>query len=261
MGMLLEGKVSLITGAGQGIGRGIALRFAAEGARVGVLDINAAACEHVMMEITQAGGQAIALPANVTQGGDVRNAVHTLADRFGWPNVLVHNAGVMPSGRIDETGEEEWDRTFAVNVKGAYLTCREMIPMMRQAGGGSIILMASITGVNGLPGLAAYSATKGALISLARAMAIDYAREGIRVNTVSPGTIDSPMLHRFVAEQNDPARTRQAFDDMYPRGQVGTIDEVASVFVFLASDWASFVSGANYAVDGGMSIYSMQPRM
>jgi NAD(P)-dependent dehydrogenase (short-subunit alcohol dehydrogenase family) len=197
----------------------------------------------------------------VTQADGVRNAVHALADRFGWPTVLVHNAGVMPSGRIDETSEEVWDHTFAVNVKGAYLTCREMIPLMRQAGGGSIILMASITGVNGLPGLAAYSATKGALISLARAMAIDHAREGIRVNTVSPGTIDSPMLHRFVAEQNDPERTRRAFDDMYPRGQVGNIDEVASVFVFLASDRASFVSGANYTVDGGMSIYSMQPRL
>jgi NAD(P)-dependent dehydrogenase (short-subunit alcohol dehydrogenase family) len=196
--MLLKGKVSLITGARHGIGRGIALRFSAEGARIGVLDINQEACEHVAAEITQAG---------------------------------------------------------------AYLTYREMIPLMRQAGGGSIILMASITGVNGLPGLAAYSATKGALISLARAMAIDHAREGIRVNTVSPGTIDSPMLHRFVAEQNDPERTRRAFDDMYPRGQVGNVDEVASVFVFLASDQASFVSGANYTVDGGMSIYSMQPRL
>jgi NAD(P)-dependent dehydrogenase (short-subunit alcohol dehydrogenase family) len=132
---------------------------------------------------------------------------------------------------------------------------------MRRVGGGSIILMASITGVNGLPGLAAYSATKGALISLARAMAIDHAREGIRVNSVSPGTIDSPMLHDFVAAQTDHEQTRRAFDEMHPVGRVGTIEEVTNVFVFLASNQASFVTGANYSVDGGMSVKGEQPRL
>ena len=113
----------------------------------------------------------------------------------------------------------------------------------------------------GLPGLAAYSATKGALISLARAMAIDYAREGIRVNSVSPGTIDSPMLHDFVATQKDPEKTREAFDEMHPVGRVGTIGEVANVFVFLASDQSSFVTGANYSVDGGLSVKGEQPQL
>ena len=121
--------------------------------------------------------------------------------------------------------------------------------------------MASVTGVNGLPGLAAYSATKGALISLARAMAIDYAREGIRVNSVSPGTIDSPMLHDFVAAQKDPQKTREAFDEMHPVGRVGTIGEVANVFVFLASDHSSLVTGANYTVDGGLSVKGEQPQL
>jgi NAD(P)-dependent dehydrogenase (short-subunit alcohol dehydrogenase family) len=115
--------------------------------------------------------------------------------------------------------------------------------------------------VNGLPGLAAYSSSKGALIALARAMAIDFARDGIRVNSVSPGTIDSPMLHAAVAATHNPQATRQAFDDIQPRGRVGTIDEVASVFAFLASDQAGFVSGANYCVDGGMSIKTDQPRL
>lgn len=258
---LLEGKVSLITGAGDGIGRGIALRFAAEGAAVGVLDIQVAACQRVAAEITQAGGRALALPADVTQAEQVRAAVRALTEAFGPPTVLVHNAGIMPPGTIDQTTERDWDRVFAVNVKGAYLTSREVIPLMRQAGGGSVIFMASITGVNGLPGLAAYSASKGALISLARAMAIDHAREGIRVNSVSPGTIDSPMLHAFVAAQNDPEKTRRAFDEIQPRGRVGTIDEVVNVFVFLASDQASYVSGANVNVDGGMSIKGQQPRL
>jgi NAD(P)-dependent dehydrogenase (short-subunit alcohol dehydrogenase family) len=141
------------------------------------------------------------------------------------------------------------------------LTGREVVPLMRRAGGGSIILMASVTGINGLPGLAAYSATKGALISLARAMAIDCAREGIRVNSVSPGTIDSPMLHDFVAAQKDPEQTREAFDEMHPIGRVGAIEEVANVFAFLDSDQSSFVTGANYTVDGGLSVKGEQPQL
>jgi NAD(P)-dependent dehydrogenase (short-subunit alcohol dehydrogenase family) len=175
--------------------------------------------------------------------------------------VLVHNAAIMPEATIETTTEADWDRVFGINVKGAYLTSRAVVPLMRQAGGGSIIFMASITGVNGLPGLTAYSATKGALIALARAMAIDHARDNIRVNSVSPGTIDSPMLHTAVAATSNPEATRQAFDSIQPRGRVGTIDEVASVFVFLASDQAGFVSGANYRVDGGMSVKTDQPRL
>ena len=256
----LQGKVCLITGAGNGIGRGMAFRFAREGAAVGVLDIQPAACQQVVEEIESADGRAIALPANVTRADEVSAAVNRLVDRFGIPTVLVHNAAVMPTGTIDETSEPDWDRAFAVNVKGAYLTSRAIIPLMRQAGGGSIVLMASITGVNGLPGLAAYSGTKGALISLARAMAIDHAREGIRVNSVSPGTIDSPMLHDFAAAQQDPERTRKACDDIQPRARVGTIEEVVNVFVFLASDQSSYVSGANISVDGGMSVKREQPR-
>jgi NAD(P)-dependent dehydrogenase (short-subunit alcohol dehydrogenase family) len=260
MGML-DGKVSLITGAGQGIGRGLALRFAHEGAAVGVLDVRASACESVAAEIAAAGGRSLALPADVSQAGDVAHALARLAAAFGAPNVLVHNAAVMPEGAIDQTAEADWDRVFAVNVKGAYLTSRAVIPLMRQAGGGSILLMASITGVNGLPGLAAYSATKGALISLARAMAIDHARDGIRVNSVAPGTIDSPILHEAVAATRNPEATRRAFDEIQPRGRIGTIEEVVNVFVFLASDQAGYVSGANFVVDGGMSIKTDQPRL
>jgi NAD(P)-dependent dehydrogenase (short-subunit alcohol dehydrogenase family) len=258
---LLQGKVSLITGAGSGIGRGIALRFAQEGASVGVLDIQDDACRRVVAEIQQEGGQAVALPADVTRADDVKRAVELLTHTFGPPTVLVHNAGVMPEGTIDQTSERDWDRVFAVNVKGAYLACREVVPLMRRAGGGSIVLMASLTGLNGLPGLAAYSATKGALISLARAMAIDHAREGIRVNSVSPGTIDSPMLHHAVAVTHNPEATRRAFDEVQPRGRVGTIAEAVNVFAFLASDQASFISGANISVDGGMSVKSEQPRL
>lgn len=258
---LLEGKVSLVTGAGNGIGKGIALRFAEEGAAVGVLDLDAESCERVTEEIEQGGGRSLALAADVSRADEVASAVLALTEALGAPDVLAHNAAVMPTGTLDQTSEEDWEHVFDVNAKGAYLTSREVVPLMRRAGGGSIILMASVTGVNGLPGLAAYSATKGALISLARAMAIDYAREGIRVNSVSPGTIDSPMLHDFVEAQGDPGKTREAFDEMHPVGRVGTIREVANVFAFLASDQSSFVTGANYIVDGGLSVKGEQPQL
>jgi NAD(P)-dependent dehydrogenase (short-subunit alcohol dehydrogenase family) len=257
---MLSGKVALVTGGGNGIGRGIALRLASEGASVGVLDLNEVAVGRVVEEVRGSGGAALALPADVSSPAPVERALAALVQEFGTPNILVHSAGIMPDGTIDQTNEQQWDRVFAVNVKGAYLASRLVVPMMRRSGGGSIILMASITGVNGFPGLAAYSATKGALISLARAMAIDHAAEGIRVNAVSPGTIDSPMLHAFVEAQADPERTRRAFDAVQPRGRVGTIEEVVNVVVFLASDQATYVSGSNVKVDGGMSIKGDQPR-
>ncbi len=257
---MLSGKVALVTGGGNGIGRGIALRFASEGAAVGVLDLDERAVQKVVDEVRSAGGMALALPADVSSAAAIEQALTALVKAHGTPDILVHCAGIMPVGTIDQTTEREWDRVFSVNVKGAYLASRLVVPMMRHSGGGSIILIASITGVNGFPGLAAYSATKGALISLARAMAIDHAAEGIRVNAVSPGTIDSPMLHEFVAAQADPERTRRAFDAVQPRGRVGTIEEVVNVVVFLASDQASYVSGSNVKVDGGMSIKGDQPR-
>ncbi len=260
--MRLESKVALVTGAGDGIGRGIAVRFAAEGAKIGVLDINEAKCHETVRMIGDKGGQAVSLVCDVRDPEQVHRAVDTLARTFGPISVVVNNAAVMPSGKLHETSPEEFDRVVAVNLRGAYLINREVIPMMLEQHNGSIIHMSSITGTLGLPGLAAYSATKGALAALTRAMSTDYALDGIRVNCVSPGTIDSPMLHHFLGAQNPDsrARLRKAFDEMHPVGRVGKIDEVASVFVFLASDESSFVSGANYSVDGGLGVKGEQPQ-
>lgn len=256
----LKNKVALVTGAGGGIGRGIALRFAAEGARVGVLDIHPQGVRDTTAAISAAGGQACALSCNLRSPEEVRAAVAALRQAFGPVNVVVNNAAVMPAHVLHETSLEDWNAVFEVNVRGAYLVNREVIPDMMAHGGGSIIHMASVTGIRGLPGLAAYSATKGALIALTRAMSTDYARYGIRVNSVSPGTIDSPMLHDFLAAQKNPQTLRRQFDAMHPIGRVGTIDEVASVFVFLASDEAGFVTGSNYEVDGGLSSKGEQPQ-
>ena len=256
----LQHRTALVTGAARGIGRGIALKFAAEGARVGVLDLDEQGCQQVVDEIRATGGHAIALAANVAVEEDAERAVAKLRDTYGLIGVLVNNAAVMPSGRLHETPAADFDRCIAVNLRGAYLISRAVIPQMIELRKGSIIHMASVTGVIGLPGLAVYSATKGALIALARAMSTDYARLGIRVNTVSPGTIDSPMLHDFIAAQSAPDYYRRAFDEMHPIGRVGTIEEVANVFLFLASDESSFVTGANYQVDGGISVKGEQPQ-
>jgi NAD(P)-dependent dehydrogenase (short-subunit alcohol dehydrogenase family) len=256
----LKNKTALVTGSGGGIGRGIAIRFAAEGAKVGVLDILDSGVQETVEMITSADGAACALRCNLRDPQQVKQAVATLNKAFGTINVVVNNAAVMPSAVLHETALEDWDAVFAVNVRGAYLVNCEVIPQMIANGCGSIIHMASITGIRGLPGLAAYSATKGALIALSRAMSTDYARYGIRVNSVSPGTIDSPMLHDFLRQQSDPDSLRRQFDEMHPIGRVGTIEEVANVFVFLASDEASFVTGSNYEVDGGLSSKGEQPQ-
>ncbi len=256
----LENKVALVTGAAGGIGRGIAIRFAEEGAKVGVLDLHEEASQLVVEEIRAAGGEAVALGADVGDEEQVAAAVDKLRQKFGAVTVLVNNAAVMPAGKLHETDPADFDRCLRVNLRGSYLVSRAIIPDMLEQGIGSIIHMASVTGILGLPGLAAYTATKGGLIALARAMSTDYAGQGIRVNSVSPGTIDSPMLHEFVAGQSDPDFYRRAFDKMHPIGRVGTIEEVANVFVFLASDEASFVTGANYEVDGGLGVKGQQPQ-
>lgn len=256
----LQNKVALVTGAAHGIGRGIAMRFALEGARVGVLDMRETDCQAVADEIRGQGGEAIALAADVGDEQQVQAAVARLRAAWGPATVLVNNAAVMPAGRIHETSPDDFDRCVRVNLRGAYLASRAVIPDMLALRQGSIIHMASVTGILGLPGVAVYSATKGALIALARAMSTDYARYGIRTNCVSPGTIDSPMLHRFIAAQSNPEYYRRAFNDIHPIGRVGTVAEVANVFVFLASDEASFVTGANYEVDGGLGVKGEQPQ-
>ena len=258
--MRLKGKVALITGAARGIGRGIAIRFAAEGAHVGIMDLQTAACQAVVDEISEAGGRALEIQADVSQPAQVTDALAKLEARFGAVTILVNNAAVMPAGAIHETAIDDFDRCLAVNLRGAYLLSRAVVPGMLKVGGGSIIHIASVTGLLGLPGIAAYSMTKGALIALARAMSTDYAQYGIRTNTVSPGTIDSPMLHDFLAAQSQPESLRQQFDAIHPMGRVGTIEEVTNVCLFLASDEAGFVTGSNYEVDGGLSSKGEQPQ-
>ena len=255
----LAGKVALVSGAARGIGRGIAGCFAAAGARVALVDV-LPTVEEAAAEIRAAGGDARGIRADIMQENEVAVAIRRLRDEFGAAQILVNNAAVMPVGQLHETTPADFEHCLAVNLRGTYLVSRAVIPGMLATGGGSIIHMASVTGMLGLPGLAIYSATKGALIALTRAMSTDYARQGIRVNCVSPGTIDTPMLHSFVVDQRDPPDLLRQFDEMHPIGRVGRIEEVAEVCLFLASERASFITGSNYVVDGGLSVRGEQPQ-
>lgn len=256
----LAGKVALVTGAAQGIGKGIAAAYAREGAKVALLDVDEASTHTAAQDIQQTGTETLAVAADVSDENAVNRAVQDVSKRFGTIDILVNNAAVMPAGRLHETSPEDVERCLAVNMRGAYLLSRAVIPAMLEKRAGVILHMSSVTGLLGLPGVAIYSATKGALAALARAMSTDYAAHGIRVNAVAPGTIDSPMLHNFLAAQKNPEPLRDAFDAMHPIGRVGTIDEVANVFVFLASDEGSFITGATYTVDGGLSVKGEQPQ-
>src|SRR5215208_7043716 len=201
----LSGKVAIITGAARGIGATCAETFAREGAAVGILDTNETRGAAVAAKIASAGGQALFARCDVTKADDIDSAVQQVASALGSPNVLFNNAGIAVVGGVEELSEEGWDRQFAVNVKSIFLVSRRVIPLMREAGGGSIINMASESAFVGFPMHPAYCASKAAVVHLTRSMAIRYAPERIRVNSLCPGTIDTELYQEFLAQQPDPA--------------------------------------------------------
>lgn len=258
--MRLSGKVAVVTGAGAGIGQAIALEFASEGAKVIVAEIDAPSSDQSTKMIRDAGGEAIAVQTDVTDDASVRRLVETTVTEFGPPDVLVNNAAVMPMGAIADANQGDWDRVMAVNVRGIFHCSKYVIrEMKKQNRGGSIINLGSVTAIVGTPGIAAYTASKGAVVALTRQMAIDYADDAIRANSMSPGTIDTPMLARAVALSDDQEKARAGFDAIHPIGRVGTPNEIASAAVFLASDESSFVTGSNLIIDGGYTVAGALP--
>ena len=247
-----EGKVAIVTGAGAGIGRATAEAFAAEGAAVVAADWDEPAAQAVVAAITAAGGQALAVHADVSQDDDAARIAAATRDAFGGIDILFNNAAVQTYGSVWELPEAAWDRTIAVNLKSIYLVSRHCIPVMMERGGGSIINTASVQGLASQRNVAAYAAAKGGVISLTRNMALDLGGHNIRVNSVCPGAIDTPLLRWantiFGAEADD----TEDMGAMHALGRVGQPEEVAKIVLFLASDDASFCTGGAYLVDGGL---------
>ena len=247
--MELHNKVCIITGGGSGIGLAIANLFAANGAKVVIADVNEVAASKAA-ELT--GGTAIR--CDVSSNRDVEALVRRTVESHGRIDVLVNNAGFGMTGNVVTTTEEQWDSLMAVNLKGMFLLSKHVIPVMAQQKRGSIINTTSYTAVSAIANRTAYVASKGATSALTRAMALDHAGDGIRVNAVAPGTIDSPYFDRIFAQSEDPEQLRAAFDSRAVLNRMGKPDEIAQAFLFLASDRSSFATGSILTVDGGSSI-------
>lgn len=250
----LSGKSAFVTGGSKGMGFGIARAFLACKARVAICSNEPESLAQAQVEL-DAGNDLIAIEADVSRGNDVKNAVAQAAGQFGGLNVLVNSAGIQRYGTITDTPEETWDEVMSVNLKGIYWASRYAIPHIEEAGGGAVINLASVQAFASQSNVAAYTASKGAILALTRAMALDHADAGVRVNSICPAAIDTPML-RWAADiwkgNNTAEDTIVAWGKGHPVGRVGSIDEVAAVAAFLASDLCPFMTGADIKVDGGL---------
>jgi len=254
----LDGKVALITGAASGMGKIAAELFAGEGARVVLADVTDESGHAAAEAIGSSGGEAAFVHADVSKGSDVEKAVRTARERFGGLNVLYNNAGIFPAddGSVTETSEQTWDRVMEINLKGVFLGCKYGIPAMIASGGGSIVNVASFVALMGAatPQIA-YTASKGGVLSMTREIAVEFARKGIRANALCPGPIETPLLAELLA---DPARRERRLVHI-PVGRFGKAEEIARAALFLASDESSFITGATFVVDGGITAAYVTP--
>ena len=257
----LETKKAIVTGAGNGIGRGIAKALGEHGAKVAICATNSTTLNETKEILENQNISVFSKVIDIRNEQEIIDFVKESADFMEGINVLVNNAAVMPSTRLDTLSAETIDHVLSVNLRAPILFTREVLPYMKAEGNGSVIHMSSVTGHNGFPDVAIYGATKGGLNSLARGHAMELAPHNIRVNSVSPGTVDSPMLHRFVQENSvDPKKALKEFDLIHPRGTVASIEEVANVFVFLASDESANITATDIRCDGGYCVQGVQPK-
>jgi NAD(P)-dependent dehydrogenase (short-subunit alcohol dehydrogenase family) len=254
----LDGKVALITGAGSGMGRAAAELFAAEGAPVVVTDVLESAGNEAVAAVRAAGGEATFVRADVSQWRDCEAMVQCAIDTYGALHVLYNNAGIFPDddGGVLDTPESTWQRVMEINLKGVWLGCKAGIPAMQASGGGSIVNVASFVALMGAAtAQIAYTASKGGVLSMTREMAVQYARSGIRANALCPGPIETPLLAELLS---DPARRARRMVHI-PMGRLGRAEELAKAALFLASDDASFMTGAALVVDGGITAAYVTP--
>jgi meso-butanediol dehydrogenase/(S,S)-butanediol dehydrogenase/diacetyl reductase len=252
----MKGRVVVITGGGSGIGAASARAFAAAGARVVVADVADDDGTRVVDEIRARGAEAAYCHADVREARDCEHLLDDAAARFGAVHVLFNNAGTGTYGTVTDLSPELWQQIIAVNLTGIFLASRAAIPHLRRAGGGAIVNTASISGLFGDYGFAAYNASKGGVVTLTKVMALDHARDNIRVNAICPGPIDTPLLRQVL---DAVPGIEAAYNACVPLGRIGTPEEVADVALFLASDAARYVTGTTLVVDGGLTAHTGQP--
>ncbi len=253
--MKLDGKVALVTGAGSGMGRAIAEVFAKEGAKISVVDLDAAKGQETVELIKQAGGAARFIRADVSLAPDAEKMIKETVSAFGRLDMVVNNAGVpMGPTPIEEVTEALYDRIMGVNVKAIYLAAKYATPIMKQQGGGVMVNITSIAGVRPRPGLNIYCASKGGAIVLTKALAIELAPHKIRVNSVGPVAADTPMLAKFIGDKREYEQGRKDFISTIPLGRLAKPEDIAYAVLYLVSDEASLVTGINLEVDGGRGI-------
>lgn len=248
----LEGRIAVVTGSASGIGFATACRMAAEGAQVAMVGRRQANIAAAAAEASRYG-TARAYVADVADAAAVERTVAAITDEMGVPDILVNNAGVTIVGSITEISEEDWDRQFAINVKSVYLVSRALWPGFRRLGRASVVNMASVGSVWAIPNDAGYCATKAGVLMLTKCMAVDGAADGIRVNCVIPGYVETGMIRGYFEAQPDPAAARQQAVRLHPLGRLGTPEDIAAACVHLCSDDASWVTGTAYTVDGGVT--------
>ncbi len=247
----LNNKIAIITGAARGIGAKSAELFAAEGASVAIWDLNVERGNMVAQEIQNEGGKAIFCKCDVTDSIQIKDATQQVSSELGSPNVLFNNAGIAVVGELEEISEEDWERQYTVNVKSIYLVSRAVIPLMRETGGGSIINMGSESAFVGFPMHPAYTSSKAAVVHLTRSMAVRYAEDNIRVNSLCPGTINTELYQEFLAQQENPDEINREIKEMHPLG-IGEPEDIAWAAVYLASDESRYMTGAPMLVEGGI---------
>jgi NAD(P)-dependent dehydrogenase (short-subunit alcohol dehydrogenase family) len=248
MSSRLQGKVAIVTGAGTGIGRACALAMAREGARLALAGRRSDKLQDLAKEI---GNSAIPIAADVSNKADIDKLVARTVGELGGINVLLNNAGVLHVGNVEQITEDQWDQTFNINVRGLWLLSRAVLPHLRKLGGGSIINIASVLGINGARNRASYAPSKGAVVLLTKCMAIDHGHENIRVNAICPSFVETDLTAAVLSTVPDPQAVRRERVAVHPIGRLGKPEDITGLAVYLASDESSWVTGSMFPVDGG----------